>query len=257
MRVPLVEVEARRARLAEVVGRRQYASVASLCREFGVSEATLRRDLRALAEAHRIVRTYGGALADYNREFASFDERASENAGAKERIAQAAMRLIPRGGTIFLDAGTTIHALALRIQAEWKGALRVVTNCIPAAETLGQSEEIEVSLVGGRLLHRQLVTLGRQAEAALRGWEFDAFFLSAEGVSGGKAWNSHEGVVRFQRAVLRRSGAAYLCIDRSKLGASGPQPLAGLEEFARVLTDAPRAALLAEGVPSDRIKRVP
>lgn len=37
--------------------------VAALCEHFGMSEATVRRDLRALAEERRIVRTYGGAAS--------------------------------------------------------------------------------------------------------------------------------------------------------------------------------------------------
>ena len=37
--------------------------VGALCEHFGMSEATVRRDLRALADEHRIVRTYGGAAA--------------------------------------------------------------------------------------------------------------------------------------------------------------------------------------------------
>jgi len=248
MRVPLAEVEARRERLAEAVGRRQYASVAALCREFGVSEATLRRDLKALADANRIVRTYGGALADYNREFASFDERSAENAKSKERIARAARELIEPKMTLFLDAGTTVHELARQLQAHGPSDLRIVTNSIPTAETLGQAEGTEVYLIGGRLLQRQLVLLGAEAERAVKSWKFDAFFLSAEGVEGGRAWNSHEGVVSFQRVVMRRSESCYLCVDRSKFGTHGPTSLSPLNDFSRILTDATPGQLDAEGL---------
>jgi len=256
MRVPLAEVEARRERLAKAVGRRQYASVAALCREFGVSEATLRRDLTALAGANRIVRTYGGALADYNREFASFDERAAENARAKERIAKAARALVKPKMTVFLDAGTTIHELARQLHTDGPQELRVVTNSIPTAETLGQSETMEVYLIGGRILQRQLVLLGREAERTAMAWSFDAVFLSAEGLENNKAWNSHEDVVRFQRLVMRRSTACYLCIDQSKFGVPGPIALAALEDFNRIFTDASQGQLADEGLKPPHVKRV-
>ena len=51
MKVPLHVVYARRERLAQMIEQHRYLPVKELCRRLGVSEATLRRDLRALVNA--------------------------------------------------------------------------------------------------------------------------------------------------------------------------------------------------------------
>ena len=124
MKVPLHLVHARRQQLADWMQQHGHVSLQEICTRFSISEATARRDLAALAADKRIVRTYGGALADYNRRFASFHERLQLASEAKCAIAKAALAFIRPKSRIFLDAGTTIYALAeaLRTQpARWNG----------------------------------------------------------------------------------------------------------------------------------------
>ena len=136
MKSSLAEINARREGLATLLQREGYLSVSELAESFSVSEATIRRDLTALQKENRITRTYGGALSEYDALFVPFYQRNAQQRGLKGRIAREAARLIKRGNTLFLDAGSTVYALAERI-LEWDdGSLRIVTNSLPVAEVL-------------------------------------------------------------------------------------------------------------------------
>src|SRR3954468_24639264 len=112
MKVAMHIVEGRREKLAQLLRQHQYMPLSELCARLSISEATARRDLAALAEQKTITRTYGGALMEYDQRFASFRERLHPHREKKQRIAQAALALLKPGATCFLDAGTTIFALA-------------------------------------------------------------------------------------------------------------------------------------------------
>ena len=113
MRVPVHVVEARREKLAALIERHRYLPIGELCRRLDVSEATVRRDLAALASRNKLKRTHGGALAEFNERFPSFRERQASGSRSKAKVARKALGFLKPGGTYFLDSGTTIFALSL------------------------------------------------------------------------------------------------------------------------------------------------
>ena len=251
MRVPLHIVERRRERLRALIRTDGFLPVAEICRRLGVSEATVRRDLATGAAAGHLTRTRGGALADYNAAFASPGERATRARTAKGRIAAAALSRVPRHGTVFLDAGTTIMALARELLHRRRLAgLVVVTNSLPVATLLGGAPGLEeLHVLGGTFLHRQALLLGADAVRALAGWRFDAAFLGGEGMDAGGITNSHPEIAAFQRGVLRHARRSWFCLDASKLGRATPHRVTGWKGPAALITDARPAQLTAAGLP--------
>src|ERR1700752_4864129 len=77
-----------------------------LAARFGVSEDTVRRDLRELAKAGECRRVYGGAVTPAPS-VGSFSQRSSHAAEAKARLAEAAVKLVSARQTLFIDASTT------------------------------------------------------------------------------------------------------------------------------------------------------
>ena len=250
MRVPRHIVEQRHERLRALIRTDGFLPVAEICRRLGVSEATARRDLSEVAANGHITRTRGGALADYNTTFASLGERSGRARTAKGRIAAAAVEKMPRRGTVFLDAGTTVQAIArqlLRARRDLTG-LTVVTNSLTVATLLGGARGLDLHVLGGTFLHRQAVLLGADAVRALAAWEFDAAFLGGEGFDAGGITNSHAEIADFQKAVLRRATQVFCCLDASKLGRATPHRVAGWDKLGTLITDATPAALAAAGV---------
>jgi DeoR/GlpR family transcriptional regulator of sugar metabolism len=249
MRVPRHLVDRRREELRRLIRRDGFLPVAEICRRLGVSEATARRDLVAVEANGHITRTYGGALADYNSAFASLDERSGRARPAKARIAEKAVAQIPRAGTIFLDAGTTIQAVA-RALTHRRDLTRLIvaTNSLAAASVLAGAAGVELHVVGGMFLNRQAALMGARAIRALDGWSFDAAFLSGEGMDATGISNSHGSIADFQKAVLRQAARIYFCLDASKLGRATPHRVAPWKQLSALITDAPPKRLTAQGI---------
>lgn len=250
MRVPLHIVEKRRERLRQLIRTDGFLPIAEICRRLDVSEATARRDLATIAAHGHITRTRGGALADYNTTFASLGQRAHRARTAKTRIAATALTQVPRTGTIFLDAGTTVQALArLLLDRRTFKALTVVTNSLPIASVLGGTDGLELHVLGGMFLHRQAILLGPQSVRALAAWKFDAAFLGGEGMDAGGITNSHANIAAFQQAVLGHTAKTYFCLDATKLGRATPFRVVGWDRPLTLITDAPAADLAQASIP--------
>ena len=249
MRVAKHVVEARRRKLAELLQRHRYLGIADLCKEFRISEATVRRDLVFLEKGHLITRTYGGALADFNLRFPSFRSRRTTGAEGKYGIAQQALELLQPESVIYLDAGTTIFALAEAIRVAPVRPLACVTSNLPAADLLAEVDGVDVYLLGGQVLRRQSVLLGDEACRSASHWKFDLALLGAEGMTREGVWNSSPAVVALQKAVMAQSRASAVLLDRTKLGRTAPSFLGGWDSLTALITDAPPEALREEGIP--------
>ncbi len=257
MRVPSQVIRERREKLAALLRTQSYMPLSRVCREFGVSEATARRDLVALERERRIVRTYGGALAEFNQQFESFQERRGKGVSGKLWIAREGVKRVKPGMTVYMDSGTTVYALAESLATTWEGGeLTVVTNNLPVAQKLAQAGGVSVTLLGGQFLPRQSVLLGRRALESLRGWEFDVAFFGAEGVDAEGISNSTREIVELQRRVVELSVMPLLCVDRTKFGRRAPVAIFTWEDAPDMLTDARPSDFQRLGVDVRRIKVV-
>jgi DeoR/GlpR family transcriptional regulator of sugar metabolism len=251
MRVPRHVVDARRRKLAELLQRHRYFELAELCKEFGVSEATMRRDLAHLEEHKLVTRTYGGALADFNLRFPSFRQRRNIASEAKQSIAQKALQLLRPEMTVFFDNGTTVFALTEALRQSPIRPLTCVTGNLPVADLLAEVDGLDIHLLGGQVLPRQSVLLGEAACRAAEHWSFDIAFFSAEGMTREGLWNSDAAVVALQRAVASRTKGKIALLDASKLGRTAPQFFIGWDALTGLLTDATESTLQSVGIGAD------
>ncbi len=246
MKSSWAEIRERRDRLAAVLLKEGYLSVADLSARFGVSEATVRRDLSALEKDKRITRTHGGALSEFDALFVPFQQRNMQHREAKRRIGRAALQLLQDRLVVFLDAGSTVYAVAEAI-VESNLQLQVVTNSLPVAEVLTASPAIETHLLGGCLLPHQLIVVGSGVTLSLSAWHFDVALLSAEGMNEQGLWNSQDDITAFQRHVHGRSDSCAFCLDVSKLGRLAPSFLLPWSLVGRVVSDARPAQIASLG----------
>src|SRR4051795_6588150 len=120
----------RRAELLRRVGAAGYVSSALAATEFGVSEMTVRRDLRELAMQGLVNRVAGGASA-LVPPGAPFEARRAAAPVEKVAVAAAAVELLAGAHVVGLDAGTTVTALAGLLP----GGLTVATHSVPVIAT--------------------------------------------------------------------------------------------------------------------------
>ena len=248
VKVPLHIVKARREQLAAMISQHGYMPVSELCRRLNVSEATARRDLVALAEEKKIKRTYGGAVSEFDNRYPSFLERTGKSRRAKTQIATAALSYLAPGLTLFLDAGTTVYAIAEAFRACPVKPMTVVTPNIPVGEMLASIPGVKVFLVAGQLLARQSTLLGEAAVRSLQFWRFDVAFLSAEGMDAAGIWNSQAAIVAQQKVAINRSARSIFCLDGSKLNRQAPDILLPWREVDVLLTEVPLQKLVESGI---------
>ncbi len=183
-----------------------------------------------------------------------YARRADAAVPNKRRIAEVAVSSIPAGSLIFLDAGTTIFTLAEVLAQKRPGPLCVVTHSLRVAYLLGSVEEIEVRMLGGRLMADEMCLLSSETLDALSTYRFDMAFLSGGGMTQKGVWNSDERLILFQRSVIARSLEVWFCLDRLKAGKESAAFLAPWSVADVLLTDATPTALAKARIPSRDIK---
>ncbi len=238
MKVATSVILARRQSLAKLLDSHRYLPIAEVCSRLGISPATARRDLCALARDNQVTRTYGGALTAADATLVPFADRRGIDPQPKSQIARKAIRLVKPDTTCFFDSGTTVFALAEEIYRAPVRGLCAVTNSLPVAEVIGRCPEIEVHLLGGRFLQRQSILLGEAAEKSARAWTFDLLFLGAEGVSAKGIWASKPEIASFQKALISRAKRIVVCAHSAKVGCETGTFVAKWSPKFQLLSDA-------------------
>ncbi len=172
----------RRERIVELLVRRgdEPLPVEEVAATFGVSPATVRRDLEELRSTGRITRTYGGAVLGTASAELSVRQRELSHAGEKDAIARAAANLVKPGSVVLLDAGSTTERVARLLRGIPE--LTVVTNGIAATATLLEQGDTEIIVLGGRLRRINQTISGASAEQMVRGLYADIAFIGADAV---------------------------------------------------------------------------
>lgn len=218
--------------------------------ELGLSEDSIRRDLREMAAAGLCHRVYGGAvpaspaLADYNT-------RKGVEPESKQHIATYAAGLVQPGSTVILDGGTTTLAVARALPADLD--CTVITHSPTIASALVPHPRVEVFLLGGRLFKHSAVTCGAAAVEAAATVTADVFLLGVTGVhptAGLTTGDVEEAAMK--RALSRRAAETYVLASVEKVGTASRYQVLPLSEVAAIVTDSPPnetlSALVAMGV---------
>lgn len=244
--------EDRQLRIISHVRDRGFATVAELCQLYGVSEATIRRDLDALAEQGQVRRLRGGAgdikgTVRPEPDLRSFAEVAASASKEKQAIARRAASLVEDGDVIALDAGTTVAAMCPFLANR---SVTVATSSLPVIEALESAPAVDVIVVGGVLRPSYRSMVGHLAESMLGQLRFDKAFLGAAGVmADGGVMDSTPSEVPIKRALLASSREAYLLADAEKFPGEGFLRICELAEFQALVTDRePEDLKLPEGV---------
>lgn len=239
--------ETRRSQIVDILGRSQdgIVSIESLSRRFGVSEMTIRRDLDWLASRAMVTRVRGGAVAHSSRDEKPFGDRLGDFGPQKKMIADTAARLVEKGDRIILDAGTTTQQLASALVA-LNLRLTVVTNNVAAMPQLARAPHIETILLGGRLKHQELCTVGPLVTQGLSALSADVVFLSAAGLALAQGVTDPDmAEVEVKHAMMAAAGEVIVVADSSKWHQVQLVRIARWSEVHRVITD--------DGMPAEAI----
>lgn len=228
---------ARRQRIATLVEARRAVRLEELSAALGVSQATVRRDLNALAAAGRVRRVHGGAVATDGRlDEPHFEEKAAAASDEKARIAARAVELLAPTDTVFLDSGSTVLAAA-RLLHGWS-RLTVVTNSLPvAAELVGRGPRLIV--VGGEVRATSRAIVGPLTRHLLETIHVDRALMGTFALSLEDGLSTTDPAEAYTKElVLARAGEVILLADSSKAGTRSFVHAGRLEDVDVLVTDA-------------------
>lgn len=230
----------RKALIQQVLQRDGRLIAKSFSQELGISEDTIRRDLRELAAEGLLQRVHGGALPASSAE-ADFASRQATGASAKSALGRAAARFIASGQIVFLDGGTSNIQLARQIPHDLTAT--VITHSASIAVELAGHPSIEVELIGGRLFKHSIVTVGSTSAEAIARLQADIFFMGVTGLhpqTGATTGDAEEASIK--RLISRQSGETVVIATKEKLGAASPYQIVPLSEITTVIAERPDEA---------------
>lgn len=215
--------------IAERLSTEGRVVAAELARELGVSEDTVRRDLRELAAAGGCRRVYGGALP-VAPQFGDLADRQARAPAAKIALAETAARLVEPGSIVFIDAGSSNVAVARALPAGQ--GLTVVTNAPEVAVALIGRAGTDVVLIGGRIDPQVGGSLGGKAIRDAREIRSDLCFLGACGVdavAGVTAFDDED--AEFKRTIAALARRRVVAATGNKLGTAASFIVAAAHEL--------------------------
>ena len=231
----------RRWAIVEEVQRNQRLSVGDLSQQFGVSDATIRRDLASLERRGLLQRVHGGAQAISLAEQAFlFDARLLQNTEVKRAIGQAASELIHPGDTIFLDSGTTTLEIARSIPSPLldSGGLTVVTRSLVIACEFRSQPSTRLVVLGGMYAHEFDTFVGAEVKHALQGIHVDTLFIGTDGVTADRGLTTDNLLeVDLYPDMVRSADRVVVVTDSSKIGVSQLQATVSFDKIHAFITD--------------------
>ncbi len=222
--------------ILEYLQKNGEAGVAELCRALFVSEPTMRRDLAALNNAGKIIRTHGGAAhRSIPGENLPQTYREREHSEAKLAIGKKCLSLINDGDTVMIDGSSTAQAL-LSVISE-KKALVVITNSAKAAMLLDKSN-VRLFVTGGEIATNTYAYVGSYAEDFLRSFNADVCFFSVRTLTpDGLLTDNAIAENAIRRVMLSRSKKSVLMLDSQKLGDPCMNTLCKIDDVSRVVSE--------------------
>ena len=247
--------EERHEAIAGLVRSHGRIAVSEVASTFGVTTETVRRDLAILERAGLLRRVHGGAVSTAALALAepALDARDVAHATQKDRIARAALDLVPgTGGSVLLDAGTTTGRLAALLPTDRD--LLVITHAVPLAARLAGCPGLALQVVGGTVRGSTQAAVGAETVAVLGDLRADVVFVGTNGLvpgSGLSTPNTEEAAVK--RALVRAGRQVVVLTDSSKIGVEQLVRFAPMSAVDVLVTDdgisdADRAAVEADGV---------
>lgn len=213
----LADMQQRRDKILEMIREDGTVTVKQLTETFGLTEATLRTDLRMLQKAGFVQRYHGGAtlMTGKQNSGAMLLER-QIHMEAKQAIGRLAAQHIENGDTVIFDSGTTTTAIADHLGHIRR--LSVVTTAVNIALKLGGEPGVNILLTGGSFKFPTLSTSGDKAASFFENVLAEKLFLATACISPrlGLSFPS-ETDIKVKSAMINSASTVYVVADSSKI----------------------------------------
>lgn len=250
---PLANLNLRQRNILQSVRRLGFVSTVDLASEFDVSDMTVRRDTKALAEAG-LARVVHGGVTSVGRghRFPGFSERGDEEAEGKRRVGVAAAALVSPGNTVIIDSGTTAHQVALNLPDSFRGTF--ISHSSPALQRSLQLRDARTICPGGELLHDSQAFVGGMTVSALSKLRAHFAFLGVSGVYDGSFYIERDLERPTKIAIMRAVEQVVVVATAAKVNHTAPIQLCRYADVDVLITDVAPTPEIAAQLARDSVR---
>ena len=200
-----------------------------------ISDDTIRRDIKELADMGKILKIHGGAVGlSFVSPFNIQNEVYAIE--AKKVIAEKALKLIKNNNIVLTEGGTTILEMAKMIPKTLKAIFFTISPQI--AITLSEFNNIEVITIGGRLLKNANLHVGSGMINQLSEIKADLCLLGANAFSVDDGLTDLDWeIVQAKKALIRSSRKVALLMISEKLNTTQTIKICDLNQVNYLITE--------------------
>jgi DeoR/GlpR family transcriptional regulator of sugar metabolism len=224
----------RQARVLSELLDKKHVTVRKLAENMGISEATIRRDLKTLADGQKVHLVHGGALLPGDADF-SFTAKRDRNKYAKSIIGELASTLVRDGEQIFLDSGTTSFEMAQPLGT--KRGLSIIVNSARLALEL-KTPSMNLIMLGGQYRPDRMDTIGPIAMSTLDQLRGYTAFIGADGLAMGFGVSAADiDSAHLYRLAVANAREAVLLVDHTKFETASLFKIVDWDMIRKIVTD--------------------
>ncbi len=225
--------------ILKLLNERSVISVIELVELLGASEASIRRDINALAERGEVKRVRGGAESlhpRYEAHLAGVPFALNKQVAINEKraIAQAASQLVNPTDSIIITGGTTTYALVEFLAGR---EIDIFTNSFQIAAQLLNTSRNRITLPGGTIFREQSLVLSPYSDNTTKNFRATKLFTGCFGISRFGIMETDPLVVHSETELLERSEEIIVLADSRKLRQRSAMIVAPLSRISTVITD--------------------
>lgn len=214
-----------------------FVKVQDLTERLGVSEVTIRKDLKVLEARKLLVRNHGSAsqlsslIIDRH-----IDEKEKVQVNEKLRIAEAANSLLMKNDWIIIASGTTLLTFAQKMTIT--DPITVITPSVKISLLLSYKPNVDIIQLGGSMRKSSASVVGPYAESLLGEMMCSKLFIGVDGIDldfGLTTSNIAE--AHLNQHMLSSAQEVIVLADSSKFGKRGFGKICNINQIHHIITD--------------------
>ena len=232
-------VQHRHTRVTQILSRikmEQSVSIDELARSFGVSTATIRRDVKELAKRAEIVQTIGGSVCYRGKHRAGGEDL--RRVEQQIRIAERCIPFVHPHDDLIVGPGRTALLVGRILSGIDEFPFRIVTNSLELALEVGRVENVRCVVLGGEV-EQGLTVVGEASRAYLRRCHtHHTLFMGVDGIDPSRGVSVFDEATRATLAeMVAVSSRVVVVADAAAFGVARYYHVADWSVVTDVVTD--------------------
>lgn len=220
--------------LSEVTANNKVHS-ADLSLKLNVSEDTIRRDLKELADLGYLKKVHGGAMANPVGPQHEKQQSISHESERLEMISKC-LPLIQPNAILIIEGSESAAVLADQLPSDFP--LTVFTNSLPVATRLLTAHHVDTFFIGGKISLKNRGTMGTEVVQNLSDIQADLCFMEFSGIHPEIGLTESDREYAITLKAMLKAATEIVGLSLSKdLGHLQPFRVATMDKLSKLVTE--------------------